>query len=80
MKTALAALAAVAFLGLSVPANAGVTVSTDNPDVPNCTVLGPNTADCENVLTFVNGFATDNGSASCPCPWEVFSHEHCVKV
>lgn len=53
-------------------------VSTDNPDVPNCTVLS-HPDGCENVLRSVNGFATSPGTASCPCPWETFTDEHCVK-
>lgn len=39
-------LIASALALLALPAYANIT-DTDHPDVPNCTVLGPNAADCE---------------------------------
>ena len=52
-------------------------VTVDNPDIPNCTVMSQPPG-CENVLRSADT-VTSNGTASCPCPWEVFTNEHCVK-
>jgi hypothetical protein len=43
MKTLLIA-SALAFL--ITPASAGIS-DVDHPDIPNCTIVGPNAADCE---------------------------------
>lgn len=81
MKTIVSLAFAAAMFATPAFADFGLKpwVSTDNPDVPNCTVLSQ-PAGCENILRSVNGFATTNGTASCPCPLETFTDEHCVKV
>ena len=84
MKTILSLAFAVSMLALSTPAFAlslndfiRPWVSTDDPNVPNCTVLS-HPDGCENILRMA-GTVTSHGTASCPCPWETFTDEHCVK-
>lgn len=79
MKTVVSLAFAAVMLATPAFADFGLKpwVSTDNPDVPNCTVLSQPPG-CENVLRSADT-VTSNGTASCPCPWEVFTNEHCVK-
>ena len=77
-------LAAVAFLALSAPAyafniggfefGAHNPVTTDDPNVANCTLFGPNSyannPSCETVIANINLGTTQHGS-SC-APWEVW--------
>lgn len=57
MKTAIAAIAALAFL--SMPAMAGHISDVDHPDVPNCIVGAANPPNCENLT--MQGALGNNG-------------------
>lgn len=81
MKSLIALAFTVAMLTLASPASAGIfngahAVTADDPNVPNCTVINP-VPGCERVL--LENPSNNGGHASCPCPWETFTDEHCVK-
>lgn len=93
MKIAIAAFAAIALLTApALAANIGGfefgahnPVTTDDPNVANCTLIGPNSyannPSCETVIAIMNIAATNHGS-SCD-PWEVWGGKDvgciCVK-
>ena len=71
MKTILTAL--FAFAMLAIPATAQTISNVDHPDIPNCTVRGPNVANCENLT--IQAIYAHNGTGTKSCYTDPATHE-----
>lgn len=72
MKILLTAIFAV--VALAAPAVAQTISDVDHPDIPNCTIVGPNAPNCENLT--IQAVYAHNGIGTKTSYKDSFGHTH----